>query len=57
VVGNCATRYSAGSVAVEGLMFGVSGNYGAGTTSVNVSHGSTRSAAYASTVVAVGRWF
>ena len=56
VVGNCGTRFTTGPE-VESLHFGSSGNYGAGTTSVVVSHGSTRSASYASTVVAIGRWF
>jgi hypothetical protein len=56
VVGNCGSRFTA-SPDVESLHFGSGGSYQAGTTSVDVKHGSTRSASYASTVVAIGRWF
>ena len=56
VVGNCGSRYTT-SPDIESLHFGSGGTYRAGNTSVEVSHGSTRSAAYASTVVAIGRWF
>lgn len=55
VCGSVATRV--GNVPdVDNVQFGIGGTYNAGTTSVEVWHTSTRDQAFASTLIAMGRW-
>ena len=56
LLGAGGTRVSSSSD-TETVQFGVSGNYGANTTSADVYHASTRNTSFASTVFAIGRWF
>jgi hypothetical protein len=56
LTGNPATRRTTSANDVENVHFGVSGVYRADTDGVRVYHQSTRGVAFASTLMAIGRW-